>query len=113
MAFSIFGILAVVLEVVRPLLGWLVLVLVLDLTLLGLAWRDPARPRWWPAVRASFISGLALSVLAFVALPTLTGASFDDLAGALDYFALIGLSMGFGGALALLSYPGWQLYYRD
>ena len=113
MAFSIVGILSVILEFLRPVLGWLILIVVLDLGLLALAWREPARLRWKAALGASLACGAALMVAALLFLPALTGASFDDLSGALDYLALTGLSIGFGVALSLLCYPLWQLYHRD
>ena len=112
MAFSIFGILAVLLEVIRPLLWLLVFVVLVDMLLLALAWREPARARWRQALMASVVSGGLLTVLAFLSLPALTGASFADLAGWLDYLALSGLSVGVGAALAVFSYPAWQLLFR-
>ena len=112
MAFSILGILAVLLEIVRPIMGLLLTLIVIDLVLLALAWRETSRARWREAILAALASGLVLAGLAFITLPTLTGASFADLAGWLDYLALTGLSLGFGAALAAFSYPGWQLLYR-
>jgi hypothetical protein len=49
--------------------------------------------------------GLLAAVLAFLAVPPLTGASLADMANWLDWAGLAGLSLGFGAAVALMAWP--------
>ncbi|MCJ7798698.1 MAG: hypothetical protein MUP33_02890 [Polaromonas sp.] len=50
-------------------------------------------------------AGLLAAVMAFLAVPPLTGASLADMAHWLDWATLAGLSLGFGAVVALMAWP--------
>ena len=109
MAFSIMGILAVLLEVFRPVLPLLALVLVIDAALLALVIRRREHMQFAAARRAALVVAAIAFVFSLVALPMLTGASHGSLSGALDWLALFGASIGVAIAAALLAWPLLQL----
>ncbi len=103
MAFSVFGILAVIIEALRPLLSFFLIWLVIDLIATALTLRQRrfahARARQW-AIRA----GLVFAVGAFLAGPWLTQANFADFIGLVDWLllALMALAVGFIGFILTL-----------
>jgi|AntRauTorcE11898_2_1112593.scaffolds.fasta_scaffold00226_16 cytochrome c oxidase assembly factor CtaG len=106
MVFSLFGVLSVLLEVVRPFLPLIVLAVVVELVLvIGAFARHRKGPLDWRGARKI---GTVAGVIAFIGAPSLapwiTGASHSQLAGWLDYTALvlIGLGAGAGVFVALL-----------
>lgn len=104
MAFSITGILAVLLEVIRPVLPILAAVLVVDFVLLLLALGRGTLVTAGAIRLAVLLGGIGAVVTVFLG-PALTKASFADLSGALDYLSLIGGALGVGVVLALLTLP--------
>ncbi len=108
MAFSFTGILAVLLEFIRPWLGLIVVILVAEVIVLALlVWRNRHRgPIVWrrgfpPACLVGFLAGLAAVLVG----PWLTTATFSDLSGLLDYASLIGGAVAAGLVAAALSWP--------
>lgn len=109
MAFSLMGILAVLVEVFRPVLPFLAVVLVADAALLALVVRRRERMQFSASRRAAVMVGLITLVLSLLVLPMLTGASHASLSGALDWLALVGAAVGVAVAVALLAWPLLQL----
>ncbi|MGD9387478.1 MAG: hypothetical protein PVI87_04540 [Gammaproteobacteria bacterium] len=109
MAFSPLGIFSVLLEVLRPYLWLLAVVILVDAVLLVLALRRGGRAAWRGSGRGALWLGIAVAVLALVALPYFTGATHASLNGWLDWFALVAGSIGIGVAAALLAWPSLQL----
>lgn len=107
MAFSLMGIISVVLEVFRGVLPFFLLWVVVDLVLLGLFFARKSSRGFSLAlpVKVSVGLGAVVAVLAFIMLPGFTSASFANLSGALDYLSLIGSSIGFGVAFGVLAFP--------
>ena len=106
MVFSLFGVLSVLLEVVRPFLPLIALALLVELVLIiGAAARRRKGPLDW---RGSRRLGGAIGVVVFVGAlilaPWATGASHAQLSGWLDYtaLALVATGAGVGTFLALL-----------
>ncbi|MGY6630857.1 MAG: DUF5368 family protein [Wenzhouxiangella sp.] len=104
MAFSLFGILAVILEAIRPFLWLIAVIVVIELLVLfrvlgrgGHAWRKTFRP-------ALLLGGIVMVAAVFIG-PWLTSAGFADLVGLLDWLSLLGGSIAAGVAAALLSWP--------
>ena len=104
MAFSLFGILAVILEAIRPFLWLIAAVVVLELLVVfrllgrrGHAWRKSLRP-------ALLLGGLVMVLAIFIG-PWLTSAGFADLVGLLDWLSLLGGSVAAGLLAALLFWP--------
>lgn len=109
MAFSIMGVLAVLLETLRPIAPLLIALLVVEAALLG--WLLLRRGHWQVgrAVRVSAGLGVLTLLLSLAALPGFTRASFSNLHGLLDHGILALASLGFGFVAALLCYPPVQL----
>ena len=106
MVFSLFGVLSVLLEVVRPFLPLILLAIVLELVLvIGAFARHRKGPLDWHGARNI---GATVGVIAFIGAlalaPWMTGASHSQLAGWLDYTALVlmGLGAGVGAFVGLL-----------
>ncbi|RLK50450.1 hypothetical protein DFR31_0348 [Alkalispirillum mobile] len=112
MAFSLMGIISVVLEVFRGAIPLLLVIAAIDLVLLGLffAKKGGRTVRLGLPVKASIGVGVVVAVLAFISLPSLTNSSFAMLSGALDYLSLIGSSIGFGVLFGLLVLPPLLLF---
>lgn len=111
MAFSLIGILAVLLELVRPFVLPIGVLLLVEVVALGLLFMRRGRLRVRPAVRSSIVLGLAVGLLAAVGLPAWTGASLAQLSGWLDYATIIGAGVGAGLAVGLAGYPLLQLLF--
>jgi hypothetical protein len=109
MAFSPLGILSVLLEVLRPYLWLLVVVLLVDVALVVLALRGRGPSEWRGSRRVALWFGAAVAVLALIALPFFTGATHAALNSWLDWFALAAGSVGIGLAMAVLAWPPLHL----
>ena len=112
MAFSIVGILSVLLEVIRPLLPLLIAILIIDAILLVLALKRGTLASAG-AIRLSAGIGVIVAVATFFIAPAFTSSSFANLSGALDFFSLIGGSLGVGVLVALLTLPPMALLQRS
>jgi len=112
MEFSIFGILAVVLELLRPVLLPLALVILADALLYIWVIARHAHLRIAPALRVSAVLGIAGGIGAALYFPVWTGASITQLSSLLDYVAVLGAGIGLGVAFAILVYPLVQLIMR-
>ncbi len=104
MAFSIAGILSVLLEVMRPLLPVLIAILIIDAILLVIALKRGTLMTSG-AVRLPIVLGILVAVATFFIAPAFTNSSFANLSGALDYLSLIGGALGVGLLVALLTWP--------
>ena len=104
MAFSPFGILAVLFELLRPALPLLIIVLgaVMLCLLIALRAQNLGHAR---ALRLSLLSGVVMAVAAIILGPWITQASFADLSGAVDWLSLIGGAMAVGVVTTLLLIP--------
>ena len=104
MAFSIWGILAVLLEAVRPYFPALLVVLLIEVALLG--WLLTKRELWrrQAARKVTVACGVLLFFLALAFIPAFTKAGFDDLRGLLDYGVLLLATLGCGVAAGILLY---------
>lgn len=109
MAFSLLGILAVVLEVIRPLLPLLLGLLVVEVFLLAGVVRGRRAMQFQSARRMALAVFAAAFVIALLAVPPFTGAGFGSMSGALDWLALTGAAFGIGLAVALASWAPLQL----
>lgn len=110
MSFSLFGILAVVLEVIRPFLYLIALLVgVWVIALLVMAKRTGVKVN--PENRkTSVITGLVVFVFALLFVPAFTGASHGNLNSVIDYAALFGMAVGAGIAVALFVVPFLQVF---
>ncbi|TVQ41997.1 MAG: hypothetical protein EA370_00720 [Wenzhouxiangella sp.] len=104
MAFSFFGILAVLLETIRPWLPLIIAVLVIDLALTVWLWARGGRS-WSSGRRPALFAGAVIGVAAFFLAPWLTSARFSDLSGLLDWMAVFGGSVGVAVLAAVLLWP--------
>lgn len=113
MAFSLFGILAVVLELFRPILPLLALIVMLDVLLfIGVILRrDRLRVR--SGVRVATGIGIVFGLGAALLMPAWTHATLGQLSSVIDYLGVIGAGIGVGVAMGLLSYPPIQLLLRE
>lgn len=112
MAFSLTGILAVLLEFFRPMLVPLAVVVVIELILIALLVLRRGHLRVRPAVTLAAVVGLVTAVAAIFILPPWTGASMAQLSGLLDYAAVIGAGLAIGIAIGVAVYPPTQLLFR-
>ncbi len=103
MAFSFFGILAVLLETIRPWLGLIVTVLAVDIVLT--AWLWASRRSWSSARRPALLAGALVGVVTFFLAPWLTSARFSDLSGLLDWLSIVGGSVAVALLVAILLWP--------
>ena len=110
MGFSLFGILAVILEVIRPFLYLIALLVgVWIIALLVMAKRSGVKVS--PENRKiSVITGLVVFVFALLFVPAFTGASHGNLHSVIDYAALFGMAVGAGIAVALFVVPFLQVF---
>ncbi|SEQ06031.1 hypothetical protein SAMN05421693_11554 [Ectothiorhodospira magna] len=106
MAFSIMGLLAVVLEFFRGWLWFIGLFLLLDfaLTFYFLKRSTGCRTCWVLPAYVTIGFGVFIFILSMITLPTITKSSWAALSG-IDYLALIGASIGFGALFAILAFP--------
>lgn len=104
MAFSIVGILSVLFEVLRPLLPFMIALLIIDTILLIIALKRGTLVRSG-AIRLAVLFGGTAAVITFFLAPAFTSSSFANLSGALDYLSLVGGALGVGVLVALLTWP--------
>jgi hypothetical protein len=109
MEFSIFGILAVVLELFRPILLPLGLLILADLILFGMVVGRYRRLNIARGIRGAAIIGACLGVAAALYFPIWTGAGLGQLQSFIDYLAIIAAGIGIGFASACIVYPPLQL----
>jgi len=112
MEFSIFGILAVVLEVIRPILLPLGLIIVVDLLLLALVIGRHRALNIASGVITAAGLGVLLGIAAALYFPVWTGAGISQLQSGIDYLAVIAAGVGIGLAAGLILYPPLQLLMR-
>lgn len=112
MAFSILGIFSVLLEVLRPLLPFLIALLIIDAILLVVALKRGTLAKSGAIRLAALFGGIAAVITFFIA-PAFTSSSFANLSGALDYLSLIGGALGVGVLVALLTWPPSALLQRS
>ena len=93
--------------------------LMTPIVILGVVWAAMLlvaglRPgsNWRGARGSAILLGLAVAVLAMVALPSWTRSSTAELAYVVDWLALIGMSAGLGVAAAIFSWPLLALLRR-
>ena len=110
MAFSFFGILAVLLEVLRPLLPFLVVILLVDIALLAMATKRGALVKFAPALRAAAAVAAVVFLVVLAAAPLATGSSHGQLSGALDWLALLAAACGMGLVTLIIVWPPLQLW---
>jgi hypothetical protein len=101
MAFSPLGIIAVLLELIRPLLPLILIVLagVVVCLIAALRRHQLAHAK---ALRLSLLSGGVVALAALLLGPWITQASFADLTGVLDWLSLIGGALAVGVLATIL-----------
>ncbi len=112
MAFSIFGIFAVLLEFIRPFLPVFVAVIIIELVLLAVAMRKSGLSSTLGALKSTMPIGVIGFIAGLLFAPWLTGASHGNLAGILDWLSLVGASAGLGVVAMLLVWPPLALLRR-
>lgn len=107
MVFSLFGVLSVLLEALRPVLPLIATALLIEAVLVvGALLKHRKGPLDWRGARnISAIVGTIFFVGALVLAPWVTGASHSQLAGLLDYTALAAASLGAGVAAFVACMP--------
>lgn len=104
MAFSIVGILAVLLEVIRPWLPLIVIALAINIAVT--AWLLASGSRSWSTGRRpALLGGAMIGVMAFFLAPWITSARFSDLSGLLDWLSILGGSIAAALIAAVLLWP--------
>lgn len=110
MAFSLTGILSVLLEVIRPYLPVLAVLLLVELGLIVLVLKRIGRGlRFAAAVRVSLVFGGIVGLAAALLAPMWTGATLGQLSPVIDYIAFIGIALGGTVAAAIALYPMMQI----
>lgn len=104
MAFSVFGILSVVLEAIRPLVPFLLTWLFIDILVLAVTLRRGQFANF-RARRLSLRVSLIVMAVAFVAGPWFTQANFADLIGPVDWIFLVFSALAVGIASFVLTLP--------
>ena len=112
MEFSIFGILAVVLQLIRPILLPLALVIVVDLVLLALVIGRHRSLNISGGIITAVGLGVLLGIAAALYFPIWTGASLSQLQSGIDYLGVIAAGIGIGIASGMILYPPLQLLMR-
>ncbi|AUB78727.1 DUF5368 family protein [Spiribacter sp. 1M153] len=112
MEFSIFGILAVVLELFRPILLPLGVLIAADLLLLAIVIGRHRRLNVARGLRTAASIGVVLGLAAALYFPVWTGAGLTQLQSLVDYLAIIAAGVGIGFAAACAVYPPVQLLLR-
>jgi hypothetical protein len=112
MAFSIVGILAVLLEFFRTFLPLILAVVVIDLALLVLALRRIGLPAALSALRRTLPVGAITFIAGLLLVPWITGANHANLTGPLDWLSLVGAALGVAVLATLLAWPPLALLQR-
>ena len=112
MAFSLTGILAVLLELFRALLvpAGILLLATLGVAVYVYLRRSQFNPA--PAVKVAGAVGALVALLVFAMGPGFSSASHAQITSIVDYAALIGASIGFGVGAGVVIYPFVQLMFR-
>jgi len=107
MVFSLFGVLSVLLEALRPVLPLIAIALLIEAVLVvgALLRQRKGSLDWMGARNISAIVGIIFFVGALVLAPWVTGASHGQLEGLLDYAALVAASLGAGVAAFVACMP--------
>lgn len=100
----IYAPLFVIFEMFRPVLPWLVAVVVIDALLLAVAALRGA-PRGRRATGVSIVIGIVVAVIAALRLPAFTHAGLGDLVTAMDFVMLALAALGTGVAVGILAFP--------
>jgi hypothetical protein len=108
MAFSPLGIIAVLLELARPLLP-LILIVLAGVVVCVIAALRRQQLGHAKALRLSLLSGAVVAVAALLLGPWITQASFADLTGILDWLSLIGGAFAVGVLATLLLVPPFSV----
>ncbi len=109
MEFSLLGIFAVVLELLRPILPLIGIVLVVDLVLLAMVIGRHRKLNVGRGIKLATRVGIVVAVAAALYFPIWTGAGLGQLASLIDFAGVLGGGIGVGIAVGLLSYPPLQL----
>ncbi len=110
MAFSLMGILSVLLEVVRPFLPLLLILILADAILLLFVLKRIGRGlRFAAAFRVSWVLGLIVGVVAAFLAPLWSWASLGQLSPMIDYLAIFAIALGGTVVATLALYPPLQL----
>ncbi|AGY92353.1 hypothetical protein SPICUR_06945 [Spiribacter curvatus] len=112
MEFSIFGILAVVLELFRPILLPVGLVIGVDLLLFAMVVGRHRRLNLAAGLRTAAGIGALLGISAALYFPAWTGANLAQLQSIVDYLAIVAAGVGIGFASACIVYPPIQLLMK-
>jgi len=112
MEFSILGILSVVLELFRPILLPLAIVIALDLLLFARVLRRHNQLNVNAGIKRALGLGAIVGVATALYLPAWTGSSLAQLQSVIDYIAIIGGGIGVGVAVGILAYPPLQLMVK-
>ena len=104
MAFSIVGILAVLLEAFRPLIPLFIALIVVDLALLAYT-VSKGQFAHAKARRFSLWAGVAFMVVAFLVGPSLTQVTFGSFLSITDWVMLSAMSFGVGVAGFIVTLP--------
>ncbi len=110
MAFSIFGILAVLLEFIRPFLPLILAVVIIELMLLVVALRRNGLLNTFRALKSTVPIGVVGFVIGIFTVPWMTGAERSNLAGIIDWLSLFGASFALGLIAMLLVWPPFALF---
>jgi hypothetical protein len=113
MAFSIFGIFAVLLEFIRPFLPLTLTVVIIDLVLLAASLRRNGLSVTLQALKSALPVGTVTFIAGLLLVPWITGASHGNLAGLLDWLSLVGASLGLGVLVLLVVWPPLALLRRS
>ena len=106
MSFSLIGIFAVILEVVRPYLGLIgLLAILIELGLVISCFRKGNKQQCSFEPKTSDWRWHRCICCVVAIVPMLTGARHSNLASVIDYLALFGVSLGEGNAVALVIWP--------
>lgn len=66
---------------------------------------------WRLGLRRALLLGGAVAVASFLLIPVGVGSSLDELRYWVDWAALFGVALGFGGAAAWISWPFWARFH--
>ncbi|QOC23931.1 DUF5368 family protein [Wenzhouxiangella sp. AB-CW3] len=113
MAFSFFGILAVLLEFIRPFLPLILAVIMIELVLLVIALRKNGLLNSLRAFRSALPIGVVGFFVGILTIPWITGAERSNLAGVIDWLSLFGASFLLGLVALLLVWPPLALFSRS
>jgi len=112
MEFSLIGILAVVLELFRPILLPLAAIIALDLLLLTRVFARRKSLDVSTGIKRAIGVGALIGIASALYLPAWTGASLSQLQSLIDYAGILAAGLGVAIAVAVITYPPLQLMVR-